>query len=505
VQYTLADFIGMNAWSYPDRPALDIVGSPELSLSYGGLWRRVSDIADAIRSSPAGGGGGTVATMLPNGADALLSYLACQVARASSVPVNTRLAHAEVLHILGDSGASLILSAAPYLEAARAAAAELPGVVVVDCDTIATGGVLRDHPEADPAKGGEQAAVFYTSGTTGSPKGAAMSNETWLFNSMRWGWQLGLGWNDTMLVPGPIFHMSYGSFALCTLMIGGAVRIMTSFDAGVANEEFAQRCTCAFLVPSMTTMMLDRWQADGRPPLSRMRTMMTSGAALAPELLDPVFEMFPNATVMETYGWTEAGFATYELKTRESAPEGTVGWPCIGCEIGIFDEDGAPCGPGERGEVGVRTAMSFTGYLNRPDATAAARKGDFVMSGDVGIREADGRLRIVDRKHGMIISGGENVYPAEVERVVLQHPGVHDVAVVARPDDKWGEIVVAVVVPSPGVELEPDEVQRFCRTRLADYKSPRLVLVWDDLPRNSMGKLQRFAVRDAVAIPADSS
>jgi acyl-CoA synthetase (AMP-forming)/AMP-acid ligase II len=501
LKYTLADFIGMNAWSYPDRPALDIVGAPELSLTYGGLWRRVSDLADAIRAS----GAKTVATMLPNGADALLSYLACQVARASAVPVNTRLAHAEVLHILTDSGTQLILAAAPFVDAAEAAAAELAGVTVVDCGAVASGGELRDHPAADPAKGGEQAAVFYTSGTTGSPKGAAMSNETWLFNAMRWGWQLGLGWNDTMLVPGPIFHMSYGSFALCTLMIGGSVRIMTSFDAGVANDEFAQRATCAFLVPSMTTMMLERWKADGRPPLSRMRTMMTSGAALAPELLDPVFEMFPNATVMETYGWTEAGFATYELKTRESAPDGTVGWPCIGCEIGIFDEDGRACGVGERGEVGVKTAMAFTGYLNRPEATAAAGRGDFIMSGDVGVREADGRLRIVDRKHGMIISGGENIYPAEVERVVLQHPGVRDVAVVAQPHEKWGELVVAVVVPEPGVELDADDVKQFCRPRLADYKCPRVVLVWDELPRNSMGKLQRFAVRDSVVAGAAST
>ena len=149
--------------------------------------------------------------------------------------------------------------------------------------------------------------------------------------------------------------------------------------------------------------------------------------------------------------------------------------------------------------MAVKTLAHFSGYLNRPDATAAAWAGDFLRSDDIGVLEKDGRLRIIDRKNGLIISGGENVYAAEVERVLISHPQVRDVTVIGKPDPRWGEVVVAVVVPEPGPAPDPSEVIAFCRARLAGYKCPREVQVWDDLPRNSMGKIQRFIIRDRVA------
>jgi acyl-CoA synthetase (AMP-forming)/AMP-acid ligase II len=301
-----------------------------------------------------------------------------------------------------------------------------------------------------------------------------------------------------MLVPGPLFHMSYCSFAFGTLMIGGHVRVMPAFDAGQACDEFGGTCTTAFLVPSMTAMMIEEWERRGRPPLSSMRAMMTAAASVTPEALGAAFEMFPNARITETYGWTEGGFATDELKRPDTVADGTVGYSTLGCEIVILDPDGNPCPPGHQGEVAVKTVAHFSGYLNRPDATAAAWTGDFLRSDDIGMLEKDGRLRIIDRKNGLIISGGENVYAAEVERVVISHPQVRDVTVVGKPDARWGEVVVAVVVPEPGAGLDPAEVTAYCRARLAGYKCPREVQVWDDLPRNSMGKIQRFVIKDQV-------
>ena len=199
--------------------------------------------------------------------------------------------------------------------------------------------------------------------------------------------------------------------------------------------------------------------------------MMTAAASVSPEALADAFAMFPNARITETYGWTEAGFATDEIKRPETLADATVGYSTLGCEIAILDPGGNPVPPGEQGEVAVKTVAHFSGYLNRPDATAAAWAGDFLRSDDIGVLEKDGRLRIIDRKNGLIISGGENVYAAEVERVLISHPQIRDVTVVGKPDPRWGEVVVAVVVPEPGAAPDPAEVTAYCRARLAGYNA----------------------------------
>ncbi len=461
MKLTLADFIAMNVRSFPDRQAIEVLADTPESYTYREMWLRVSALADALREVEPGPHGPVAATLLGNGTDALLIYLAGQLAGCAIVPVNTRLAHPEILHIVNDSGAARIFSGGDLLPMAEAVAAAADhAVTVTDPAPLPTPGSLRDPAVPDPAKGDRMAAVFYTSGTTGAPKGAAMTNDTWLINAMRWGWQLGLNWDDVMLVPGPLFHMSYCSFAFGTLMIGGRIRIMPSFDAARACDEFAATATTAFLVPSMTSMMIEEWQRRGRPPLTRMRAMMTAAASVSPEALADAFAMFPNARITETYGWTEAGFATDEVKRPETLADATVGYSTLGCEIAILDPDGNPVPPGEQGEVAVKTLAHFSGYLNRPDATAAAWSGDFLRSDDIGVLEKDGRLRIIDRKNGLIISGGENVYAAEVERVLISHPQVRDVTVIGKPDPRWGEVVVAVVVPEPGTAPDPGRGHR---------------------------------------------
>lgn len=177
---------------------------------------------------------------------------------------------------------------------------------------------------------------------------------------------------------------------------------------------------------------------------------------------------------------------------------GTVGHATVGSDVAVFDEAGNPCGPGERGEIAVRTLLCSAGYLNPAAVGAATRRGEWVLSGDIGYFTEDGRLRVVDRKHGMIISGGENVYAAEVEQVVTRHPAVRECVVIGQPDERWGEAIVAVAVLEPGAALDSEELRAFCKQHLADYKAPRRLVAVDELPRNSMGKLQRFLVRDMV-------
>jgi acyl-CoA synthetase (AMP-forming)/AMP-acid ligase II len=410
-----------------------------------------------------------------------------------SVPLNTRLADRELQHILDDSGARVILAGGEYVEVAKRVGGE--GVTVVDAATVTPTGIERDIV-ADASRGSQPSVIFYTSGTTGLPKGAYLTNDAWILGTMRWGWQLGVREDERMLVPGPLFHMSYASFALAAWLIGGQVRIMTSFDAGRACDEFATTSTFAFLVPSMTAMILEEWKARGRPPLTAMRSMMTSAAAVTPEALAEAFEMFPNADIRETYGWTEAGFASMELKKVETAADNTVGYATVGSDVAILDDDGNRVPPGENGEIAIRTMSATGGYIN--PATAPSRRGEWILSGDIGNFAPDGRLRIVDRKHGLIITGGENVYGAEVERVVESHPDVQECVVIGLPDERWGEVVTAVVVPVAGAEPTFEELRAYCRERLADYKCPRSLLVVDALPRNSMGKLQRFEVKRSV-------
>lgn len=501
MQYTVADMVGMAARTRPDAVAVTVLAGrdPERTLTFAQVWQRVGALAGAVSGTPRGRNGRMVATLLPNELDGLLIYPACQVAGVAAVPINTRLAHPEIAHILGDSGATALVAAGPLLETARAVAGLVEHeVTVIDLDGVDDSAPAPDIA-ADEAVGSRISAVFYTSGTTGLPKGAAMTNDTWLINCFRWGWQLRLSQDDVMLVPGPLFHMSYASFALCCWMIGGSVRIMPTFEAGTACDEFAERATSAFLVPAMTTMIVEEWERRGRTPLPAMRRMMTAGAAVSPPLLNTCYDVFPNVEISETYGWTEGGFATFELKSRDTVLDGTVGFPTVGCEIVVVDEHDDPVPPGERGEILLRTLACGAGYLNLPEASAAAWHGDLLRSGDIGIMDPDGRLRIVDRKNGMIITGGENVYAAEVEQVVVQHPAVLETVVLGAPHPRWGEQIVAVVVPRPGRQVERDELRAFCRTLLADYKVPREVVVWTgELPRNSMGKLQRFVVEKAV-------
>jgi acyl-CoA synthetase (AMP-forming)/AMP-acid ligase II len=446
-----------------------------------------------------------VAILLPNEPDHALAYLACQVAGSAAVPVNNRLAAPEVDYVLRDSGATVLLSGGSYLALAREVAEPL-GVAVVDAASVPT--PAAGAPEASWAgpggleAGQRMAIVGYTSGTTGFPKGSFWSNAGLLTRLLQWGWTFGMDPEQVLSVPGPLFHLSYGGLTLGALAIGAKARIMASFDPVVALEEYTSHSTWVFLVPSMLAMIAEAWRERGRPPASALRVMLSSGAPGPMSLLEEAFDVFPNARIAEAYGWTEGGWVTFEVKDRAALVPHSVGWPLIGSDVAVVDPDDPTrrCAVGEPGEVVARTIVPFEGYLGKPDATAAAVSADgFVRSGDVGIWLADGRLTIVDRVKDMIISGGENVYCAEVERILHEHPGVLEAAVVGLPDPTWGERVTAVVVAREGATVEPPEVIAFARGRLAAYKCPKQVIVRSELPRNPMGKVQKFRLVEELA------
>jgi acyl-CoA synthetase (AMP-forming)/AMP-acid ligase II len=509
VHFTIADCVAANALAFPGRVALELLDpaavprraatDPVGSWTYDEVWRRVCGLAAPLQ------GHRMVAILLPNVPDHALAYLACQVAGAAAVPVNNRLAAPEVEYVLRDSGATLLLSGDGLLGLAREVADPL-GVPVVDVASLPTPGSGAAETvwagPGGPEAGQRMAIVGYTSGTTGFPKGSFWSNAGLMTRLLQWGWTFGMTPEQVLSVPGPLFHLSYGGLTLGALAVGAKARIMASFDPGAALEEYTSHATWVFLVPSMLAMIAEAWRERGRPPASALQLMLSSGAPGPMSLLEEAFDVFPNARITEAYGWTEGGWVTFEVKDRAALVPHSVGWPLIGSEVAVVDpEDPARrCAVGEPGEVLARTIVPFEGYLSKPEATAAAVTPDgFVRSGDVGIWLPDGRLTIVDRVKDMIISGGENVYCAEVERILHEHPGVLEAAVVGLPDPTWGERVTAVVVAREGATLDPQEVVTFSRERLAAYKCPKDVIVRRELPRNPMGKVQKFRIVEELA------
>ena len=242
----------------------------------------------------------------------------------------------------------------------------------------------------------------------------------------------------------------------------------------------------------------------GPSPVDRARHIITAGAPARLALLRAAMEMFPNARIAEMYGWTEGAFVTYEVKAADTLVETCVGWPALGADVAVFDGAGEACPVGEPGEIGVKSAVPFAGYLGDEAATRAAHHRGYLLSGDIGRWLPDGRLCVVDRKKDVIITGGENVYGAEVERILLRHEAVAEAAVVGVPDERWGQRVAAVLVAKEGAEADAERVVAFCREHLAGYKVPRVVRFVGELPRNAMGKILKFEVAGLFAgMPAN--
>ncbi|MCP5024756.1 MAG: acyl--CoA ligase [Actinomycetia bacterium] len=504
MSWSVADCVAANARSAPDRVAIEVLDpresgvEPVSTWTYGDVWARVEAIAATLGGVRPGPNGPMVGIMLPNSVDHLAAYLACQVAGAAAVPVNNRLAGPEVEFVLKDSGASVLLAGDPMGEVATAAAAAT-GTTLVDVAGIPASAPTTWTGPVGPEGATRLALVAYTSGTTGFPKGSTVTNDGLMTRFSQWSWTFGLSPNQVLSTPGPVFHMSYGGLSLAHLVSGGRNRLMVDFDPQVALDEYRSHSSWVFLVPSMTAMIAEAWETTGGPALDRLEWMLSSGAPGPMSLLDRAFDVFPRAHITEAYGWSEGGWVTYEVKRRDDLVPHSVGWPVLGTEVDVRDDEGRPCPPGDPGEVVARSVTPFLGYLGNGIATEAAMTDDgFCRSGDVGIMLPDGRLTIVDRVKDMIISGGENVYCAEVERILVEHPGIVEAAVVGLPDETWGERVTGVVVTRRGVQVDPDEVIVFCRERLAAYKCPKQVVERAELPRNPMGKVQKFRLVDEL-------
>lgn len=472
-------------------PARHCVTFEDETFSYGQLLARARAAA-AVFLQHGLERGDRVALFLGNSSDYLAAYLGVHLCGGIVVPVNTLYRRAELQHILADSGARICITEAELVDSVQALRADVPGL-----QHILPGGITRADVDPAPMRlpaGDEIALIAYTSGTTGRSKGAMLRHCNVRANIENvcdaWRWTA----DDRLLLTLPLFHV-HGLLVGFhgTIFSGASLALQRSFStAAVFDQLCGGAFTMFFGVPTMYVRLLDEQQrrAVVPPPL---RLYVSGSAALNPGTF-AAFERQFGQRILERYGMTETSMNITNPYAGERRP-GTIGQPFPRQEARIVDTQSREVlGPGRDGEIEVRGPHVFAGYWQRPEATAAAFGSDgWFKTGDLGRISEDGYFSITGRASELIITGGYNVYPRELEDVIARMPGVRDVAIVGLPDAEFGEQIAAAVVADPG--LAPDAVIEFCREQLASYKKPRRVLMVEALPRNAMQKVQKNLVR----------
>jgi fatty-acyl-CoA synthase len=497
----LADFIDRNAAFTPDKPAIRCAGTV---LSYGELARQIAVTARALSALNIGRGA-CVAILAANHPAYLVLLYACARLGAMLVPINWRLAIPEQLYILKDAAVKALIleeSQAGILALASAA----PQTHVIGLDFTPTPGTslaaLQEGGQGQHHGCGDISLpllVVYTSGTTGRPKGAVLSQEALIWNGVMSQHMHDMTAADHVLTVLPMFHV--GGLNIQTtpaLQLGATVTLHARFAPEAALEAIAQQSpTLTVLVPSTIQALIEhpRWQ---HTPLDSLRAITTGSTQVPQRLVDAFVNR--GVAVLQVYGATETcPLAVYTRLAGDWRRAGSSGLPGLACEAKLVDEGGREVRPGEPGEVIVRGRNVFTQYRGDAAASAAALRDGWYYSGDIATRDADGHFFIHDRKTNVIISGGENIYPAEVERVLLQHAAIAAAAVIGRPDERWQEVPVACLVLRQGAVAEAGEIEAFCLAQLARYKVPKQFVFLDTLPLNAMGKVRHFRLKQLIA------
>ncbi|CAN5625480.1 long-chain fatty acid--CoA ligase [soil metagenome] len=440
--------------------------------------------------------GDRVALLAGNRAEAIHIFFACGRIGCALIPLNWRLAPAEIRPIVADAAPTLVLAESRFAEAL----ADKP----LDLETVAEAAALRptDPPPPAPVQPETPWLILYTSGSTGSPKGAILPHRQILFNAIATsiGWSLGA--SDVAPISTPLFHTGGWNVSATPLwFVGGTVVLFESFEPAAFLAGLAQEgCTLALTVPTQLLMLTE--SADWGKPLPRLRHFISGGAPCPATLTDAVRSA--GYHFREGYGLTECGpncFASSdEVALRQP---GSVGTPIPFLEVRLEGEDGTEVPVDETGELLLRGPQLFGGYLGRPDLTeAACSDGGWLRTGDLASRDENDIFRIRGRKKEMYISGGENVYPAEVEAALCELSGILEAVVIGVPDERWGEVGAAYVVPRQGAPLRESEVLAHTKLRLAGYKRPSSVTIVPEIPRLGSGKPDRAALINHHLPPA---
>lgn len=490
---------GLGSWparrarKTPHRTAL-IHG--DTTFTYAELHTRVTRLAHALRARGIRRGD-RVAYLGPNHPSYLETLFAAGSLGAVFVPLNTRLAGPEIGYQLSDSGARALV----YGPSHAGLVAGLPGstdvrtYVEVGAEYERLLAESAQEPIDEPVTADDTCIIMYTSGTTGRPKGAMLTHGNLTWNAINVLVDTDLIADERALVSAPLFHTAgLNMLTLPVLLKGGTCVLVEAFEPNATFDLIEQhRITFMFGVPTMFEQVArhPRW-ADA--DLSSLRILTCGGSPVSSPLIAAYQER--GLTFLQGYGMTEASPGTLFLDAEHAVGKaGSAGVPHFFSDVRVVRPDLAPVDVGETGEVVLRGPHVMPGYWGLPEETAASFADGWFRSGDAARVDEDGYVFIVDRIKDMIISGGENIYPAEIEDLLLGHPDIAECAVIGVPDDKWGEVPRAVVVPREGSAPDPDEVLASLAGRLAKYKIPKSVVIADGLPRTASGKLLKSRVR----------
>jgi long-chain acyl-CoA synthetase len=494
----LGTILAATAGNDPSRRAMRFNAR---DFTYGEVDRAARGLATALRERGIAPGS-NVSILIPNLPEFSIAYFGILYAGCTVVPLNVLLTGPEVAYHLEDAEAKLLIAHRLFDDAARAGAAAAGIPVVWAGDGAATGETLADLTQAaaaecpHPTSADDTAVILYTSGTTGKPKGAELTHANLFLNcAVVTPHLIAFGPDDVALATLPLFH-SFGQTCVqnTSLHLGASFTLLPRFTPEEALAIIQRdRVTIFAGVPAMYYGILHYPEAH-RYDLSSLRFCLTGGAPMPVEVLK-AFEERYGVPVLEGYGLSETSpVASFNLPDRPRRA-GTIGWPVWGVELAILDENDRSLPDGETGEIGIRGHNVMKGYWRRPEATAECMRNGWFHTGDVGVREANGCYRIVDRKKDMIIRGGFNVYPREIEEVLFAHPEILEAAVIGVPHERHGEEVKAIVVRRPGTALVESAVIQYCKERLAAYKYPRIIEFRDALPKGPTGKILKRELR----------
>ena len=470
--------------------------------TYARCHRLISRLARALRAEFAVGPGDRVAVLAANEAEYVLLFFALQKLGAVLVPLNWRLAPPEIAYLLGDADPVLLIHQTRFADTlARLDPASLPGrrLAFDGADSLISrifDDGLPDEPLPDRPPFAAPCMILYTSGTTGRPKGALVTNEMLFWNSINTSLRLDLVQSDVTLTFAPFFHTG-GWNVLTTPFLhrGARLILLSAFEPDRVLELCdAEGVTVLFGVPTMMEM-LARSPLFGRASLASVRYAIVGGEPMPLELIRRWHEK--GVPIRQGYGLTEFGPNVFSLNERDAERKiGSIGFPNFYVDARVVNDRGEELPPEEVGELALRGPVCTPGYWRNETATRETIRDGWLHTGDLVRRDAEGYFFVVDRKKDMFISGAENVYPAEVERVLRAHPQVREAAVVGVPDPKWGETGRAFVVLEPGATAGEEEILAHCRELLAKFKVPRRVTFLAALPVSDSGKIQKRALKE---------
>jgi fatty-acyl-CoA synthase len=503
-QLLVDEMLTRSARRFPNK---DAIVDDEERITYRSLQNRLENLGGWFQSKGIKKGE-KVALLLYNSIEYTECFFALAKIGAVAVPVNFRLQKLEFEYILGNSDAKMLIAHHDFISVIEKIRTNLPlleDVIIVDQREEKNHSYFRYHTIFDNAytarleelKDDDDFIIVYTSGTTGKPKGVVLTHKNVFMNAVNMDLECGLTKDEVQIITTPLFHIGGISALTMIMLVGGTSILHKKFDPEHILQTFeTEKVTYAFMVPSMWNILLEVPNVK-QFNVNSLRIICCGAASTPLELKKKLMKYFPNAGVYDTFGHTETSASTATLKASDSLYKtGSVGLPYSNVEVRVVDENMRDCLPGEVGEIIYRGPTTMKEYYKNPEETKEALRGGWLHSGDLVKFDEDGYLTVVDRKKDMIISGGENIYPKEIEEVLYTHPDILEAAVVGVPDEKWGETVKAYVVTRNGNSLTEKEVIDYCIEQIARYKKPHYVEFINELPKNASGKILKTRLRD---------